>query len=160
MSKRLITICALILSIIAVLLFIIRTTYSLVINVSERENNNIFFNNISIRELITDKDGIYIAEYYDAIKELDIDSNEANILIDSEYLNTALNKILNSIVNYQIKNKKRISPSEISSILIDAINNDKTINNELKEKVITKINQYIYDISDFIYGISSPENVN
>ena len=160
MSKRLITICALILSIIAVLLFIIRTTYSLVINISERENNNMFFNNISIRELITDKDGIYITEYYDAIKELDIDSNEANILIDSEYLNTALNKMLNSIVNYQIKNKKRISPSEISSILIDAINNDKTINNELKEKVITKINQYIYDISDFIYGISSPENVN
>ena len=160
MSKRLITICALILSIIAVLLFIIRTTYSLVINISERENNNMFFNNISIRELITDKDGIYVTEYYDAIKELDIDSNEANILIDSEYLNTALNKMLNSIVNYQIKNKKRISPSEISSILIDAINNDKTINNELKEKVITKINQYIYDISDFIYGISSPENVN
>lgn len=158
MNKRLIVICTLILSIIAVLSFIIHTTYSLVINTENVFDINKLPKMITIQDLIKDDNGIYKKEYYDVIKELDIDTSDANILIDSKYLNDALNKVLINVLNYRINNKKRLSARDISKLITDAINNDKTINNELKEKVITKTNQYIYDITDFIYDIDLENN--
>lgn len=158
--KKIVTIIGLLLSIMLIILLVIRTTYSLIINVIDREGNSEIIDVITIRDLITDDNGGYINEYYDTIRELNIDNQEANSLIDSVELNKVLNTLLKSVVDYRLNNKNKMSNNEIYNLIVEAVNNDNTINNELKNKVINKSREYIGDIADYLYDIKTSKEVN
>ena len=160
MAKKITTITVLVLSILLISLLVIRTTYSLIINVIEKDGKNEIVNQITIRDLVTDDNGIYTTVYYDVLKELDITSDEANILIDSDELNRVLNILLNSVVDYRLNNKNKLSNDEIIDLITSSVNSDNTINNELKAKVIYKTNQFITDISDYLYDLKTSKDVN
>lgn len=155
MSKKTITIIALLSSILLVILLIIRTTYSLIVNVTERDNAYELVDRISIKDLITDEYGAYNNYYYDAITELNITIEEANILINSNELNNILNELLKNVIENRYNYQKRLTNNEIASMIINAVNNDNLINNELKIKVIDKTHEYINDITEYLYNIKT-----
>lgn len=78
-----------------------------------------------------------------------------NILINSEVLNDKLKLILDSIVEYKLRNNKeaRYSNDEIYNMIIDSINNIASIDEELKNRVIISSGRYREDISDFLYDM-------
>lgn len=158
--KKVTTITILILSILLVSLFVVRTTYSLIINVIEKDGRHEIINRITLRDLVTSDDGMYTSEYYDALRELDINNDQASVLLDSTELNKILNVLLNSVVDYRLNNKNKLTNNEIENLIIDAVNNDNSINNELKNKVIIKTREFIQDISDYLYDIKTSKEVN
>ncbi len=158
--KKMITIIGLIFSILLILLLVIRTTYSLIINVIDKDGKSEIIDMITIRELITDNNGMYINEYYDVIRELDITDSEANVLIDSGELNNALNVLLKSVVDFRLNNKNKMTNNEIYDLIVEAINRDDAIDSELKNRVINKSWEYIQDIVDYLYDIKTSKEVN
>lgn len=139
-KKKLLTISMLIGSIILMSFLVVKTTYSLITNVSDdAEVTKI----ITIRELFTDSNGIYNAEYYKVMEELNVSNSDMGLLIDSVELNKALMNVVNS---------EKYSNSEIYEQINKAISDDRKISNELKEKVIVKVRKYIQDIADYIYN--------
>ena len=76
-----------------------------------------------------------------------------NILMSSKELNNNLQIVLNSVVNYKLNNKPKLSNDEIYNLIVMSINEDNNINNTLKNKVINKSNYYKQDISNFIYDL-------
>lgn len=155
MNKKIITISTLLLSILLISLLVVRTTYSLIVNVTSKDGKTELIDKITIRDIITDEYGAYNNYYYNVVTELNITVDEANILIESNKLNSVLNRVLNNVIDYRFNNGKRLSNDEIINIITEAVNNDNTINNELKEKVINKTNEYIYDITDYLYNIDT-----
>ena len=142
MKKKLLTISMLIGSIILMSFLVVKTTYSLINNVTD---NRYDIRIITIRELVTDNNGIYKPEYYKIMSELDISNEEMNLLIES----VELNKVLTSIIN-----SERYSSNSIYELIVNAINNDKTIPDELKDKAIVKIKEYIGDIVNYLYDMN------
>ena len=73
----------------------------------------------------------------------------------SSILNEKLQVVLNSIVEYKINNNKDaiLSNSEIYNLIVTGVEEDTSINNTLKDKVIKNSNNYIQDISTFLYDI-------
>ena len=155
MNRKNSTIIILVIGIILVSLYVVSSTYSVIIDVIEKDGESEIMNTINIRDLVTDDNGTYNSTYYDALRELDITEEEADILMDSIPLNRALDVVLNSIVEYNLHNKNRLSNDELSNLIIDATNEDNNINNELKNKVIAKTRLYITDISKFMYDIQT-----
>ena len=155
MNKKIITISTLLLSILLISLLVVRTTYSLIVNVTSKDGKTELIDKITIRDIITDEYGAYNNYYYNVVTELNITVDEANILIESNKLNSVLNRVLNNVIDYRFNNGKRLSNDEIINIITEAVNNDSIINNELKEKVINKTNEYIYDITDYLYNIDT-----
>ena len=153
MNKKITTIIVLVISILLVSLYVISSTYSVIIDVIEKDGKSEIINNITIRDLVTDDNGMYNSTYYDAINELDITEDDANVLMDSVPLNRVLDVILNSIVEYNLHNKNKISNDELYNLITEAINEDNTINETLKNKAINKTRIYINDISDYMYDI-------
>ncbi len=156
MKKKIFTIMMLVFSIIFVSFLLIRATYSLIINVTD---NNEIIGVITIRELITDDNGIYKREYYNVMSELDADNSEMDTLINSVELNKLLNKLLINVVGYRLDNKNKYSNDELYDLIITAINDDKAIKNELKDIIILKIKIYIQDIADYLYDIKTNKEV-
>jgi len=153
-----------IVSSITVLLILICTiagTYSVIINVTSDNGVNEIVNEIKIRDLVTDDNGNYNNIYYNVKNTLDISEEEANILIDSEVLNDKLQIVLDSIVEYKVNNNSgaKMSNDEIYNLIVDGVNSDNNINEELRNKVISKsivykddINTYLYDIEVSVFG--------
>ena len=158
--KKTATIAGLVFSMLLILLLVIRTTYSLIINVIDRDGNSEMIDEITIRDLITDDNGMYISEYYDAIRELGINDDEANVLIESIPLNSALNILLKSVVDYRLNGRNKMTGSEIYNLIVEAVNNDQTIDNELRNKVIDKTRKYIQDVADYLYDIKTSKDIN
>lgn len=147
-----------IISILIILLVFVSTiaaTYSVIINVVSNNGINEIVNVITIRDLMTDNDGVYNDTYYNVKNELDISDSEAEILMESDELNKSLQVVLNSIVTYKVDNdeKAKMSDTELYNLIVDAVNKDSTISDELKDKVKNKSNIYIRDVSDFMYDI-------
>ena len=158
--KKVATIVSLIFSMLLILLLVIRTTYSLIINVIDRDGNSEIIDEITIRDLITDDRGEYISEYYDVIGELDINDEQANILIESVSLNNVLNILLKSVVDYRLNGRNKMTNSEIYNLIVEAVDNDSTIDNELKNKVIDKTEIYIQDVTNYLYDIKTSKEIN
>ncbi len=154
MKKNTLTVTILI-SLIIVFIYTLASTYAVIINVISKEGINEIVNEINIRDLMTQDDGSYNNTYYNVINELNITANEANILMESIPLNESLQTILQTIVDYKVANNlnAKLSNQELYNIIVTSINKDNTISKELKDKVITKSNTYIQDVSDFIYDI-------
>jgi hypothetical protein len=56
-------------------------------------------------------------------------------------------------INIDLKNNKVLSNDDIYNMIVNDVNNDDSINNILKNKVIDKSNVYRSDISDYIYDL-------
>ena len=147
-----------IISVLIILLVFVSTiaaTYSVIINVVSNNGINEIVNVITIRDLMTDNDGVYNDTYYNVKNELNISDSEAEILMESDELNKSLQVVLNSIVTYKVDNDEnaKMSDTELYNLIVDAVNRDNTISDELKDKVKNKSNIYIRDVSDFMYDI-------
>ena len=146
----------LLISILSILLMLICTiagTYAVVINVSSEEGIDKIVNEITIKDLLTNDDGMYNNTYYTVKNELDVNEEDMNVLMSSKELNSNLQVVLSSVVNYKLHNKNKLSNNEIYDLIVMSINEDNNINTNLKNKVINKSNYYKQDISDFIYDL-------
>lgn len=146
----------LLISILSILLMLICTiagTYAVIINVSSEGGIDKIVNEITIKDLLTNDSGMYNNTYYTVKNELNVNEEEMNILMSSERLNSNLQVVLNSVVNYKLHNKNKLSNNEIYDLIVMSINEDNNINTNLKNKVINKSNYYKQDISNFIYDL-------
>ena len=141
------------LSILLVIICTIAGTYAVVINVSSEEGIDKIVNEITIKDLLTNDDGMYNNTYYTVKNELNVKEEDMNILMSSKELNSNLQVVLSSVVNYKLHNKNKLSNNEIYDLIVMSINEDNNINTNLKNKVINKSNYYKQDISDFIYDL-------
>lgn len=150
MKKRVVV---LILLILLVGLYTIASTYSIIIEVTDDNGENNIVNTITPRDIFTDTDGNYNDLYYDVINELQITENEANILMDSTYVNDKLQIVLQSIVDYKVDNNigAKLSNDEVYNMIKEAVTTTEGLTEETKTKIINKSNTYKNDISDYLY---------
>ena len=153
--KKTTTITIIIISILLVGLYTVTSTYSVIINVIEKDGMTEIVNKITIRDLLINDDGSYNDTYYLVKDELDVTEEEANLLMESVPLNEALQIVLESIVEYKVHNNidTKLSDEKIYNLISDAILNTDSITDELKSRVINKTSRYRNDISDYIYDI-------
>ena len=146
-----------IISVLLVLLVGVSTimgTYAVIINVVSDNEVDKIVNVINIKDLLSDDNGNYNNTYYDVRNELEVNDMEMDILMDSNYLNDSLKIVLNNVVSYKLRNGTKLTNDNIYDMIVNDVNNDTTINNELKNKVITKGSIYKADISDYIYDLN------
>lgn len=155
MNKRIITIAALIISIITIILLVVSSTYSVIIEVLNNDGVDEIISKITLRDLVTDDNGMYNKNYYDVKNELDITDEEANTIMDSVSLNKALDEVVSSIVSYHMHNGNKLSNDYIYNLISKSLDDDSNINEELKNKILTKSKEYINDISDYLYDIET-----
>jgi len=130
-------------------------TYAVIIEVTDNDGIKEIINTINTRDLFTDINGNYNNLYYDVKRELDITEEEANILIDSSYVNDSLQIVLESIVDYRMNNinDAKLSNDDIIRLIEDSVNNTKGLSDSTKTKIINKSKIYKNDISDYLYNI-------
>lgn len=155
MTKKITTISLLVIGIILISFYVISSTYSVIINVLEKDGQTEILNDITIRDLLIDENGMYNSTYYDVINELAITEEEANMLMDSLPLNEVLDQIVISIVDYNFHNKPKLTNDELYNLIVGGINEDENINNTLRLKLIAKTQKFITDISDYMYDIET-----
>ena len=144
MLKKITTITIIIMSILLVSLYVISSTYSLIIDVTGKDN-------ITLKDLLIDREGVYNQTYYNVLHELAIDEKEANILMESIPLNEALNTIYN---------KEKITNGELYNLIVTALNSDNNIKIYLKNKVINKSSEYLDEISIYLNNIIAQKKKN
>lgn len=155
MNKKTTTIIVLVIGVILLSLYIVSSTYSVIIEVLDKDGKSEIVNQITIRDLVTNDNGTYNSTYYDALNELDITTTEANTLMDSIPLNRALDVVLKNIVDYKLHGKNKLTNKELYDLIVSAVNEDNNISIELKNKVTNKSREYIDDISKFMYDIGA-----
>lgn len=130
-------------------------TYAVIINVKTKDGINEIVGKIEIKDLLTNDDGNFNNTYYTVKNTLNVNEEEMNTLMTSSILNEKLQVVLNSIVEYKINNNQDaiLSNSEIYNLIVTGVEEDTSINNTLKDKVIKNSNNYIQDISTFLYDI-------
>lgn len=130
-------------------------TYAVIINVKTKDGINEIVGKIEIKDLLTNDDGNFNNTYYTVRNTLNVNEEEMNTLMTSSILNEKLQVVLNSIVEYKINNNKDaiLSNSEIYNLIVTGVEEATSINNTLKDKVIKNSNNYIQDISTFLYDI-------
>lgn len=153
--KRITSIVIIVISILLVGLYTVASTYSVIIDVVEKDGVTEIINEIKIRDLLTNDDGTYNDTYYMVKDELNVTNEEANILMESEKLNEYLQIVLESIVDYKINNNMdaKLSNNELYNLISDGVVNTENITDELKSRVINKASLYKNDISDYVYDI-------
>ena len=153
--KKITTITIIFISILLVGLCTIAGTYSVIINVIEKDGLTEIINEITIRDLLINDDSTYNDTYYKVKDELEVTEEEANILMGSGPLNDSLQTVLNSIVEYKVHDNldAKLSSDEIYNLITEAILNTNNIDDELKSRVINKSSIYRNDISNYMYDI-------
>lgn len=149
------TIILSILSILLVSLCTIAATYSVIVEVTKNEGLTEIVKEITIKDILTNDNGSYNSTYYDIKNEVNATDREAEILIESEYINNALKKVIKSIVDYKVNNIEdaKLSQDEIYQLINDAVLKTKNISDDLKSRIINKASTYRKDISTYIYDI-------
>lgn len=153
--KRITSITIIIISILLVGLYTVASTYSVIINVVEKDGITEIVNKVTIKDLLTNDNGTYNNTYYTVKNEIGVTESQANILINSDPLNDALQIVLESIVEYKVHNNldAKLSNDALYKLISDGVLDTKDINDELKSKIINKASIYKNDISDYIYDI-------
>ena len=130
-------------------------TYAVIIDVTYESDRSEIVNVITVRDIFTDTNGNYNNLYYDVKNELNISENEANVLIDSIYINDALQIILESIVDYKANNivSAKLSNDEIYNLIKNSVNSTSGISDDVKTRILDKSNYYKNDISNYVYDI-------
>ena len=153
--KKGLTITVIALSILLVGLYTVTSTYSVIIDVIEKEGTTEIINEITVRDLLVNEDGSYNNTYYDIKRELELTEEEANILMNSTPINNAFKTVLESIVDYKVHNNidAKLSNETLYNMITESVLNTNDISDETKCKVINKASIYRQDISDYIYDI-------
>ena len=153
--KKTTTIIVLVVSILLVGLYTVTSTYSVIIEVIEKDGITEIVNKINIRDILTNDNGSFNNTYYEIKNELNISDTEANILLDSEPLNNALQTVLESIVEYKVHNNMdaKLSDTALYDLISNAVINTNNISDDLKSRIINKSKKYIKDVSEYIYNI-------
>ena len=153
--KRTTTIIVIAISILLVLLYTITSTYSIIIEVTEKDGITEIVNKISIRDLLMNEDGSYNDIYYTLKNELSVTDEEANLLINSKKLNEALQIVLESIVDYKVNDNidAKFTDQELYDLISKSVIQDGNLSDDLKSRVINKASMYRNDVSDYIYDI-------
>lgn len=128
-------------------------TYAVIINVVSDNGVDKIVDVINIKDLLSDDNGNYNSTYYDVRNELNISDSEMDVLINSSYLNDSLKIVLDNVVSYKLRGGTKLCNDDIYNMIVNDVNNDDSINNILKNKVIDKSNVYRSDISDYIYDL-------
>lgn len=128
-------------------------TYAVIINVVSDNGVDKIVDVINIKDLLSDDNGNYNSTYYEVRDELNISDSEMDVLMNSSYLNDSLKTILDNVVSYKLRCGTKLSNDDIYNMIVNDVNNDDSINNILKNKVIDKSNVYRSDISDYIYDL-------
>lgn len=128
-------------------------TITKTINVVSDNGVDKIVNVINIKDLLSDDNGNYNGTYYDVRNELNISDNDMDILMNSSYLNDSLKIVLDNVVSYKLRGGTKLSNDDIYNMIVNDVNNDDSINNILKNKVIDKSDVYRNDISDYIYDL-------
>lgn len=158
MTKKITIISVLIISTLLVSLYVISSTYSVIINVIGKDDGSEVIEKLTIRDIISSDNGGYNSLYYDVKRELNISYEEGETLINSVLLNNVLETILNDVVGYKLHNKTRLSNSEIYDLIVNNVRRDNTISDSVKDKVINKTGVYIDDIVKYIYDFDIEKN--
>lgn len=153
--KKGLTITVITLSILLVGLYTVTSTYSVIIEVIEKDGITEIVNDITVKDLLINDDGSYNNTYYTVKNELKVTEEEANILMESPSINEALQTVLESIVEYKVHNNidAKLSNDEIYNLITNAVLNTDNISDDLKSRVINKVSTYRKDVSDYIYDI-------
>lgn len=153
--KKTTTSLIIIISIILVGLYTVTSTYSVIINVIEKDGITEIVNKITIKDLLIKDDGTYNDTYYLVKNELQVTEEEANLLMESSTLNESLQIVLESIVEYKLHDNldAKLSNEELYNLITDSILNTNNLSDELKSRVINKASIYRNDISDYVYNI-------
>lgn len=153
--KRITSITIIIISILLVGLYTVASTYSVIINVVEKDGITEIVNKVTIKDLLTNDNGTYNNTYYTVKNEIGVTESQADILMNSDPLNDVLQIVLESIVEYKVHNNldAKLSNDALYKLISDGVVNTKDINDELKSKIINKASIYKNDISDYIYDI-------
>lgn len=153
--KKTTTIIVLVISILLVGLYTVTSTYSVIIEVIEKDGITEIVNKINIRDVLTNDNGTFNSTYYEIKNELNISDREADILLDSEPLNNALQTVLESIVEYKVHNNMdaKLSDTALYDLISNAVINTNNISDDLKSRIINKSKKYIKDVSEYIYDI-------
>lgn len=144
-----------ILLVLLTVLLTVAGTYAVVIDVTEKDGLMEMVNAITLRDIFTDNDGNYNDLYYDVKSTLNITEAEANILMDSSYIDDALQIVLKSIVDYKANNitSAKLTNDEIYNLIVDSVNSTDNLSAETKTRIIDKSSYYKEDISDYVYDI-------
>ena len=147
-------IVVIILLILLVGLYTVASTYSIIIDVTDNDGQNEIVNKITVRDIFTDANGNYNNLYYDIKRELNVTEEEADILINSIYVNDKLQIVLQSIVDYKINNNTnaKLSNTEIYNMIKECVTNTEGLTEDTKNRVINKSNIYKNDISNYVYN--------
>ena len=153
--KRTTTIIVLTISILLVGLYTVTSTYSVIIEVLEKDGIAEIVNEINIRDVLTNDDGSFNDTYYEIKNELNITDEEADILLDSKPLNDALQTVLKSIVEYKVHDNidAKLSDKAIYNLISEAVLNTNNISDDLKSRLINKASIYRDDVQNYIYDI-------
>lgn len=153
--KRTTTIIVVVLSILLVGLYTVTSTYSVIIDVIEKDGVTEIVNEIRVRDLLINDDGTYNDTYYMVKDELDVTEEEADILMNSEPINEALQIVLESIVEYKVHDNldAKLSNDAIYDLITDSVLETDNISDDLKSRIINKASIYKQDVSDYIYDI-------
>ena len=155
MRNRTLIILFLITCILLTITLLVKTTHSLITDIT---NENI--NNITLHDLVIDREGVYKEEFDNVVNELSITYDEANILMNSKELNNLLTEILNNSYDYHYANKPKLTNRYIYNKIVASVNHDINIDNELKNKVITKSEEFINDITNYLYNLEITKDIN
>lgn len=141
------------LTVLLIFISSLAVTYSAVIEVTEEDNVYKIVNDLTIKDVLTNNDNTYNNTYYTVKNELNINDDDMDILINSIPLNNSLKVVLKSVVDYKLNGNNKMTNDEIYNLIVMSTNEDNTIPQNLKNKVITKSSYYKNDISNFIYDI-------
>lgn len=141
------------LTVLLIFISSLAVTYSAVIEVTEEDNVYKIVNDLTIKDILTNNDNTFNNTYYTVKDGLNINDDDMDILINSIPLNNSLKVVLKSVVDYKLNGNNKMTNDEIYNLIVMSTNEDNTIPQNLKNKVITKSSYYKNDISNFIYDI-------
>lgn len=153
--KKGITITVMVLSVLLVGLYMVTSTYAVIIEVTKKDGALEIVNNITARDVLTNDNGTFNDTYYMIKDELDLTDAEAETLLESQSIDEALKKVLKSIVEYKVNNNKdaKLTDEEIYNLIADAVLKTNNIDDEVKSRIINKASVYRNDISKYMYDI-------
>ena len=159
--KKGLNIIVIILSILLVGLYVVTSTYAVIIEATEKGGVLQIINDITVKDVLSNDHGTFNNTYYIIKKELDISDSEAEILLEAKSLDEVLQTILKSIVEYKVNDNEeaKLSDEEIYNLIADAVLKVNNIDDELKSKIINKasfhrnnVSKYLYDIEVSLFG--------
>lgn len=133
----------------------VTSTYAVIIEAIEKDGIIEIINDITVKDVLSNDDGSFNSTYYMLKDELNINGEESEKLLNSKYLDEALQKVLKSIAEYRIKDKPeaKLSEDELYKLLTEAILKTNEIDDDLKSRIINKASIYRKDISKYMYDL-------